>query len=100
MKKQAQLAINLAALEVKRNDSIENQAALIQANADLKQSRQRLQENGGGRDKQSRTFKRANALILTGIESEKERQKIQREFEAEQEINPLVKLQNKNLRLS
>lgn len=94
MKKQAQLAINLAALEVKRNDSIENQAALIQANADLKA----VEAEIAGKTEEVETnrvglLNEQNALILTGIESEKERQKIQREFEAEQEIDPLVKLQ-------
>lgn len=94
MKKQAQLAINLAALELKRNDSVENQAALIQANADLKA----VEAEIAGKTEEVETnrvglLNEQNALILTGIESEKERQKIQREFEAEQEIDPLVKLQ-------
>lgn len=94
MKKQAQLAVNLAALELKRNDSAENQAALIQANADLKA----IEAEIAGKTEEIETnrvglLNEQNALILTGIESEKERQKIQREFEAEQEIDPLVKLQ-------
>lgn len=94
MKKQAQLAVNLAALELKRNDSAENQAALIQANADLKA----IEAEIAGKTEEIETnrvglLNEQNALILTGIESEKERKKIQREFEAEQETDPLVKLQ-------
>ena len=94
MKKQAQLAINLAELELKKNDSIENQAALIQANADLKA----VEAEIAGKTEEVETnrvglLNEQNALILTGIESERERNKLQREFEAEQEIDPLVKLQ-------
>jgi hypothetical protein len=94
MKKQAQLAINLAALEVKRNDSIENQAALIQANADLKA----VEAEIAGKTEEVETnrvglLNEQNALILTGIESERERNKLQREFDAEQEVDPLVKLE-------
>lgn len=94
MKKQAQLAINLAALELKKNDSIENQAALIQANADLKA----VEAEIAGKTEEVETnrvglLNEQNALILTGIESERERNKLQREFDAEQEVNPLVKLE-------
>lgn len=100
MKKQAQLAINLAALELKRNDSIENQAALIQANADLKA----VEAEIAGKTEEVETnrvglLNEQNALILTGIESEKERQKQQREFDAEQEIDPLVKLEKQKTAL-
>ena len=100
MKKQAQLAINLAALEVKRNDSIENQAALIQANADLKA----VEAEIAGKTEEVETnrvglLNEQNALILTGIESERERNKLQREFDAEQEINPLVKLEKQKTAL-
>ena len=94
MKRQAQLAINLAALEVKRNDSIENQAALIQSNADLKA----VEAEIAGKTEEVETnrvglLNEQNALLLTGIESQRERNKIQAEFDAEQEINPLVKLE-------
>jgi hypothetical protein len=100
MKKQAQLAINLAALEVKRNDSIENQAALIQANADLKA----VEAEIAGKTEEVETnrvglLNEQNALILTGIESERERNKLQREFDAEQEVNPLVKLEKQKTAL-
>ena len=93
MKKQAQLAINLAELELKKNDSIENQAALIKANADLKA----VEAEIAGKTEEVETnrvglLNEQNALILTGIESERERNKLQREFEAEQEVDPLVKL--------
>jgi hypothetical protein len=94
MKRQAQLAINLAALEVKRNDSIENQAALIQSNADLKA----VEAEIAGKTEEVETnrvglLNEQNALLLTGIESQRERNKIQAEFDAEQEIDPLVKLE-------
>ena len=100
MKKQAQLAINLAALEVKRNDSIENQAALIQANADLKA----VEAEIAGKTEEVETnrvglLNEQNALILTGIESERERNKLQREFDAEQEVDPLVKLEKQKTAL-
>ena len=94
MKRQAQLAINLAALELKRNDSSENQAALIQANADLKA----VEAEIAGKTEEVETnrvglLNEQNALLLTGIESQRERNKIQAEFDAEQELDPLVKLQ-------
>ena len=93
MKRQAQLAINLAELELKKNNSIENQAALIQANADLKA----VEAEIAGKTEEVETnrvglLNEQNALILTGIESERERNKLQREFDAEQEVDPLVKL--------
>ena len=100
MKKQAQLAINLAELELKKNDSIENQAALIQANADLKA----VEAEIAGKTEEVETnrvglLNEQNALILTGIESERERNKQQREFDAEQEVDPLVKLEKQKTAL-
>ena len=100
MKRQAQLAINLAELELKKNNSIENQAALIQANADLKA----VEAEIAGKTEEVETnrvglLNEQNALILTGIESERERNKQQREFDAEQEINPLVKLEKQKTAL-
>ena len=100
MKRQAQLAINLAELELKKNNSIENQAALIQANADLKA----VEAEIAGKTEEVETnrvglLNEQNALILTGIESERERNKLQREFDAEQEIDPLVKLEKQKTAL-
>ena len=100
MKKQAQLAINLAALELKKNNSIENQAALIQANADLKA----VEAEIAGKTEEVETnrvglLNEQNALILTGIESERERNKLQREFDAEQELDPMVKLEKQKTAL-
>jgi hypothetical protein len=100
MKRQAQLAINLAELELKKNNSIENQAALIQANADLKA----VEAEIAGKTEEVETnrvglLNEQNALILTGIESERERNKLQREFDAEQEVNPLVKLEKQKTAL-
>jgi len=100
MKRQAQLAINLAELELKKNNSIENQAALIQANADLKA----VEAEIAGKTEEVETnrvglLNEQNALILTGIESERERNKLQREFDAEQEVDPLVKLEKQKTAL-
>ena len=100
MKRQAQLAINLAELELKKNNSIENQAALIQANADLKA----VEAEIAGKTEEVETnrvglLNEQNALILTGIESERERNKQQREFDAEQEVDPLVKLEKQKTAL-
>jgi hypothetical protein len=100
MKRQAQLAINLAELELKKNNSIENQAALIQANADLKA----VEAEIAGKTEEVETnrvglLNEQNALILTGIESERERNKLQREFDAEQEVDPLAKLEKQKTAL-
>ena len=94
MKRQAQLAVNLAALEVQRNNSSENQAALIQANADLKA----VEADIAGKTEEIETnrvglLNEQNALLQTQIDGERERNLVKAEFEAEQEEDPLVKLQ-------
>lgn len=94
MKRQAQLAVNLAALEVQRNNSTENQAALIQANADLKA----VEADAAGKTEEIETnrvglLNEQNALLQTQIDGERERNLVKAEFEAEQEEDPLVKLQ-------
>lgn len=94
MKRQAQLAINLAALEVQRNNSSENQAALIQANADLKA----VEADIAGKTEEIETnrvglLNEQNALLQTQIDGERERNLVKAEFEAEQEEDPLVKLE-------
>ena len=90
----------MAELELKKNNSIENQAALIQANADLKA----VEAEIAGKTEEVETnrvglLNEQNALILTGIESERERNKLQREFDAEQEVDPLVKLEKQKTAL-
>ena len=94
MKRQAQLAVNLAALEVQRNNSSENQAALIQANADLKA----VEADIAGKTEEIETnrvglLNEQNALLQTQIDGERERNLVKAEFEAEQEEDPLVKLE-------
>ena len=94
MKRQAQLAVNLAALEVQRNNSSENQAALIQANADLKA----VEADIAGKTEEIETnrvglLNEQNALLQTQIDGERERNLVKAEFEAEQEEDPLAKLE-------
>jgi len=94
MKRQAQLSVNLAALELQRNDSVENQAALIQANADLKA----VEADIAGKTEEIETnrvglLNEQNSLLQTQIDGERERNSVKEEFKAEQEEDPLAKLE-------
>lgn len=92
--KNADLQIQLASLELQRNDSAENQAALIQAQAEKQQI---LADITGKTSEQEvnrvALLNEEVALMQTITDSENERNKIQSEFEAEREVNPLKKLQ-------
>jgi len=92
--RQADAIIAGANAELQKNDSIENQAALISAMANKEQVRadisgkreeQLVQETALLREQNDLTNSTSAALL--------ERQRIQREFEAEQETDPLLKLQ-------
>lgn len=92
--KNADLQIQLASLELQRNDSAENQAALIQAQAEKQQI---LADITGKTSEQEvnrvALLNEEVALMQTITDSENERNKIQSEFEAEREVDPLKKLQ-------
>ena len=92
--KQADIQIQLASLELQRNDSAENQAALIQAQADKAQI---LSDIVGKTSEQEvnrvALINEQNALLQTQIDGERERNKAQKEFEAEQELDPIKKLE-------
>ncbi len=92
--KNADLQIQLASLELQRNDSAENQALLIQAQAEKQQI---LADITGKTSEQEvnrvALLNEEVALMQTITDSENERNKIQAEFEAEREVDPLKKLQ-------
>jgi hypothetical protein len=83
-----------ARADVARNDSIENRAALIAAEA---ASAQVLADIEGKRSEQKSNTNtlllEEKGLITSVTNAEKERNKIKRDFEAEQELDPLAKLQ-------
>lgn len=92
--KNADLQIQLASLELQRNDSAENQAALIQAQAE----KQQILADITGKTSEQEVNRVALLneevdLMQTITDSENERNKIQSEFEAEREVDPLKKLQ-------
>ncbi len=92
--RQADAIIAGANAELQKNNSIENQAALISAVAGKEQV---LADISGKREEQltqqTALLREQNDLATTISDAELERQRIQREFEAEQEIDPLKKLQ-------
>jgi len=92
--KNADLQIKLANLELERNNSAENQAALIQAQAEKQQI---LSDITGKTSEQEvnrvALLNEEVALIQTITDSENERNRIQAEFEAEREVDPLKKLE-------
>ena len=83
-----------ARAELAKNDSIDNRAALIDAEA---ASAQVLADIEGKRSEQKSNTNtlllEEKALITSVTNAEGERQKQQREFDAEQQIDPLVKLE-------
>ena len=89
-----------ARAEVAKNDSIENRAALIAAEA---ASAQVLADIEGKRSEQKSNTNtlllEEKGLITSVTNAEKERQKQQRDFEAEQELEPLAKLQKQKSNL-
>tara|TARA_R110002167_G_scaffold243035_1_gene448602 strand:+ start:5020 stop:6873 length:1854 start_codon:yes stop_codon:yes gene_type:complete len=91
---QADAIIAGANAELQKNNSIENQAALISAVAGKEQI---LSDITGKRSEQltnqTALLREQKDLATTISDAELERQRIQKEFEAEQETDPLKKLQ-------
>lgn len=91
---QADAIIAGANAEVQKSNSIENQAALISAMAGKEQV---LADIAGKRSEQltnqTALLREQKDLVTSTTDAELERQRIQREFEAEQETDPLLKLQ-------
>jgi len=91
---QADAIIAGANAEVQKNNSIENQAALISAIAGKEQV---LADIAGKRSEQltnqTALLREQKDLTTSTTDAELERQRIQREFEAEQETDPLLKLE-------
>ena len=89
-----------ARAEVAKNDSIENRAALIAAEA---ASAQVLADIEGKRSEQKSNTNtlllEEKGLITSVTNAEKDRNKIKRDFEAEQELDPLAKLQKQKSNL-
>jgi hypothetical protein len=89
-----------ARAEVAKNDSIENRAALIAAEA---ASAQVLADIEGKRSEQKSNTNtlllEEKGLITSVTNAEGERHKQQREFDAEQEVDPLVKLEKQKTAL-
>ena len=95
---QADAIIAGANAELQKNDSIENQAALISAIAGKEQV---LADVAGKRSEQltnqTALLREQKDLITSASDADLERQRIQREFEAEQETDPLKKLELQKL---
>ena len=94
MLKQADAVIAGARAELQKNNSIENQAALIDALAGKEQI---VSDITGKRSEQLVNevglLKEKNALEVAITDGQIERNRKQREFDAEQEVNPLAKLE-------
>ena len=94
MLKQADAVIAGARAELQKNNSIENQAALIDALAGKEQI---VSDITGKRSEQLTNevglLKEKNALEVAITDGQIERNRKQREFDAEQEVNPLAKLE-------
>jgi hypothetical protein len=92
--RQADAVVAGAKAELQKNNSIENQAALISAIAGKEQV---LADVAGKRSEQltnqTALLREQKDLITSASDADLERQRIQREFEAEQETDPLKKLQ-------
>ena len=95
---QADAIIAGANAEIQKKDSIENQAALISALAGKEQV---LSDITGKRSEQlvnqTALLREQKDLITSATDADLERQRIQREFEAEQETDPLKKLELQKL---
>lgn len=100
--KQADAVIAGARAEVAKNDSIENQAALV---ASLAAKEQVLADIEGKRSEQKSNTNtlllEEKALITSVTNAERDRAKAQRDFDVEQELDPMakVKAQRESLRL-
>ena len=94
MLRQADAVIAGANAELLKNDSIENQAALIDALAGKEQV---ISDITGKRSEQLVNevglLKEKNALEVAITDGQIERNRKQREFDAEQEVDPLTKLE-------
>ena len=94
MLKQADAIIAGARAELQKNNSIENQAALIDALAGKEQI---VSDITGKRSEQLVNevglLKEKNALEVAITDGQIERNRKQREFDAEQEVDPLAKLE-------
>ncbi len=89
-----------ARAEVAKNDSIENRAALIAAEAATAQVLADIEGKRSEQKSNTNTLLLEEKGLITSVtNAEKERQKQQRDFEAEQELEPLAKLQKQKSNL-
>ena len=83
-----------ARAEVARNNSVENRAALIAAEAATSQVLADIEGKRSEQKSNTNTLLLEEKGLITSVtNAEKERNKIKRDFEAEQELDPLAKLQ-------
>ena len=89
-----------ARAEVAKNDSIDNRAALIAAEAATAQVLADIEGKRSEQKSNTNTLLLEEKGLITSVtNAEKERQKQQRDFEAEQELEPLAKLQKQKSNL-
>ncbi len=89
-----------ARAEVAKNDSIENRAALIAAEAATAQVLADIEGKRSEQKSNTNTLLLEEKGLITSVtNAERERQKQQREFDAEQEVDPLVKLEKQKTAL-
>ena len=89
-----------ARAEVAKNDSIENRAALIAAEAATAQVLADIEGKRSEQKSNTNTLLLEEKGLITSVtNAEKERQKQLRDFEASQEIDPLVKLEKQKTAL-
>ena len=83
-----------ARAEVARNNSIDNRAALIAAEAATAQVLADIEGKRSEQKSNTNTLLLEEKGLITSVtNAEKERNKIKRDFDAEQEVDPLVKLE-------
>lgn len=89
-----------ARAEVARNNSVENRAALIAAEAATSQVLADIEGKRSEQKSNTNTLLLEEKGLITSVtNAEKERNKIKRDFEAEQELDPLAKLQKQKSNL-
>lgn len=89
-----------ARAEVAKNDSIDNRAALIAAEAATAQVLADIEGKRSEQKSNTNTLLLEEKGLITSVtNAEKERQKQLRDFEAEQELDPLAKLQKQKSNL-
>ena len=89
-----------ARAEVAKNNSIDNRAALIAAEAATAQVLADIEGKRSEQKSNTNTLLLEEKGLITSVtNAEKERQKQQRDFEAEQELDPLAKLQKQKSNL-